>query len=720
MRNVSNAFKEVIKNGGPFYAYAKFLLSDGTELIMTSQDDFYVDGNSYGQSGSGGFPIGDAISKTIDIGIDNHDDRYSKYDFYKAIITLYTEADLPDGTTERLQEGIFTVVDSVTPGEIIEITAYDNMYKSDVNFESELTYPNTLLAMIQEVCKKCDLSLKTTQFKNYNMRIPTAPENVTARQLIGYIAQIAGGNALIDEVGYLVIKEYDLSAINEINIISGGNLTDDVSDYISGGEFGENVEDYISGGEFGETYNAHILSEFTTDPNISTDDITITGVRITLDSSSSGEEERFILYGTDEYVIDIDNPLATGNERIVAKSVGDSIIGITVRPFSGNFLPNPTIEFMDNAFVIDRKDNIYQSIVTSNTFTYLGNSTVSNDTKSPEKNGSTYKSNATDVYRKVQATIKRDRTEWEKAVENLDTQLQNASGLYQTNEVQPDGSTIYYLHDKKTLEESEVVIKITSQAIGISTDGGQTYPTGITVDGEAIIKILQTVGINSDWITTGTLNVGGVDNQDATINILNSDGSSIGTIDNFGISLLQGGSIQCNTENSYVNVLGDRIIFADTSDSEYGSSEFRASSTGLILRVPDYISWTVGKTASSTQILEYTLSGHNNHPENTLSVFVPINAILDSCRMTGDTKIQSGSVTVNNNVDVNIYSNVNMHNYSLENVGFSTIASVNGVKPYTGQIPIVTSISATGDGGVRWTTGYINVSDGLITGGAFT
>lgn len=454
MRNVSNAFKEVIKKGGPFYAYAEFVLADGTELTMTSQNDFYVDGNSYGQSGSGGFPIGDAISKTIDIGIDNCDDRYSQYDFYKAKITLYTEADLPDGTTERLQEGIFTVVDSVTPGEIIEITAYDNMYKADVDFESELKYPATLLSILQEVGKKCDLSLKTSRFKNYNMGISNPPENVTARQLIGYISQIAGGNALIDEYGYLIIKEYDLSTINQLNLISGGNLTDNISDYISGGQLGETVEDYIDGGIFGYI-NAHILSEFTTDPDISTDDITITGVKLTLDTDNS-EEEKILLYGTDDYAIEIDNPLATGNEKMILKSIGDSIIGITVRPFSGTFLPNPTIEFMDDVFVIDRKDNIYQSIVTSNTFTYLGNSDISNDTESPERNGMSYQNNATNVYRKVKNDINRERTEWEKAVDNLSTELQNASGLYQTNVVQPDGSTIYYLHDKKTLEESEV------------------------------------------------------------------------------------------------------------------------------------------------------------------------------------------------------------------------------------------------------------------------
>ena len=85
--------------------------------------------------------------------------------------------------------------------------------------------------------------------------------------------------------------------------------------------------------------------------------------------------------------------------------------------------------------------------------------------------------------------------------------MQNSSGLYETDEAQPDGSRVYYFHNKPTLKESDTVIKITSQALGISTDGGVSYPVGITVDGEAIVSILQTVGINADWINTGAIQV---------------------------------------------------------------------------------------------------------------------------------------------------------------------------------------------------------------------
>ncbi len=250
----------------------------------------------------------------------------------------------------------------------------------------------------------------------------------------------------------------------------------------------------------------HILSDFTSDPDIGTDDISITGIMTTVEGSESNENTT-LLYGTDVYALSIDNPLISGKESTAIAIIGDALIDVTIRPFSGDFSPNPTIEIMDLVYIVDKKNNIYKSFVTENDFEYLGCSSISNGTESPERNRSIYSGNATEVYRRVQQQINNQKNEFETAVGNLENQLQNSSGLYETDEAQPDGSRVYYFHNKPTLKESDTVIKITSQALGISTDGGVSYPVGITVDGEAIVSILQTVGINADWINTGAIQV---------------------------------------------------------------------------------------------------------------------------------------------------------------------------------------------------------------------
>lgn len=713
MKNVSNAFKEVIKNGGPFYAYAKFKLVDGTELEMTSRKDFYISGNSYTQGGQGQFPLGEAVSKTIDIGIDNLDERYSSYDFNGCQIVLYTEADLADGTIERLQEGIFTVIDSVTPGDIIELTAQDNMYKADIKFKSTISYPTRALLLLQEICTVCGLSLaSTSDLAHVSFQINSAPDNVTARQVLGYIAQIMGGNALILPNGQLKIQRYKKEDIDKMSIISGGNLADNIADYISGAEFGETVEDVISGEELNESLQFHILNTGINEPTIATDDIIITGLTTEVAVEGSSSEKKTITYGTEGYMLNINNPLIKGREEAGLKVIGNVVIGISTRPFSGDFSPNPTIEYMDSVYIVDRKDNIYQSIVSSHTFTYLGNSSVSNNTPSNEKKNATYQSNASDIYRKAQEDIEQNKTEWEKTAEILNNELQNASGLFQTTQTNPDGSTIYYLHDKKTLEESQVVIKVTSQAIGISTDGGNTYPTGITVDGDAIVSILQSVGINADWINTGTLKVGGKDNGNGLIRVYDKNGDLLGKINNEGLTIKTGGSVKSEaTASKYVQLQGSNIYFHN-STKEIAVIEGDTSSLDFYVPSSFHLFKGAYKSPNTVQVMTYNGSANTTYIVNLTGTIKTANVSDSFVLRDGSTfTCKSGSTfTVDNGVTVEIYSPINMEEYTISNLRLQNLKGINGTATASGTLRVVTSINS--DGSYNWRE--LQVKDGLI------
>lgn len=713
MKNVSNAFKEVIKNGGPFYAYAKFKLVDGTELEMTSRKDFYISGNSYTQGCQGQFPLGEAVSKTIDIGIDNLDERYSSYDFNGCQIVLYTEADLANGTIERLQEGVFTVIDSVTPGDIIELTAQDNMYKADIKFKSTISYPTRALLLLQEICTVCGLSLASiSDLAHISFQINSAPNNVTARQVLGYIAQIMGGNALILPNGQLKIQRYKKEDIAKMSIISGGNLADNIADYISGGKFGETVKDVISGEELNESLQFHILNTCINEPTIATDDIIITGLTTEVAVEGSSSEKQTITYGTEGYMLNINNPLIKGREKAGLEVIGKVVIGISTRPFSGDFSPNPTIEYMDSVYIVDRKDNIYQSIVSSHTFTYLGNSSVSNNTPSNEKKNATYQSNASNIYRKAQEYIEQNKTEWEKTAEILNNESQNASGLFQTTQTNPDGSTIYFLHDKKTLEESQVVIKVTSQAIGISTDGGNTYPTGITVDGDAIVSILQSVGINADWINTGTLKVGGKDNGNGLIQVYDKNGDLLGKINNEGLTIKSGGVVKSEaTASKYVQLQGSNIYF---HNSKKEIAVIEGDTTSLDFYVPSSFHLFKGeyKSPNAVQVMNYDGTSNTTKVTN-LSGAIKTANVTDSFVLSNKStfKCESGSTfTIQNNVTTEIYSPINMKNYTISNLKLQNLQGINGTATVSGTLKVVTSINSDGSYNFR----ELQVKDGLI------
>lgn len=501
MKNVSNEFKNIIKSGGPFYAYASITLKNGKKLTLDSDNDFFISGNGYTEDGGDGFPLGSALSKSVTLVIDNIDERFSKYDFYYAQISLFTEVDIEsrsydawrdvkgeeildvNGNTimltksriERLNEGTFTVLEPIAVGDKIELVGYDSMYKADADFTSKLSYPTTAGQLLREACSACNIMLGSPKFKNDDFVIEQAPEKVTCREVIGYIAMLAVGNAVIQN-GTLVIKSYDFSAISKIT----------------------NRDDLV------EDAGYSILMDYQSDPDISTDPVVITGIATT---KKVENESTILIRGTDDYALEITNPLIEGHEDDAINLIGDVLIGVKLRGFSGEFFPDPTIEFMDLACVVDRKDKVYPTFITSNEFNYLGSSSFSCGIKDPERQKSTYYSEATKVYEKANKEIKQNKTDFEAAVENLNKTLENASGMYSTESPQPDGSMITYIHDKPTVEESKNVIKVTSEAIGISNDGGKTYPYGLFLTGDLITRILYAIGINADYINSGSLTV---------------------------------------------------------------------------------------------------------------------------------------------------------------------------------------------------------------------
>lgn len=501
MKNVSNEFKNIIKSGGPFYAYASITLKNGKKLTLDSNNDFFISGNGYTEDGGDGFPLGSALSKSVTLVIDNIDERFSKYDFYYAQISLFTEADIEsrsydawrdvkgeeildvNGNTimltksriERLNEGTFTALEPTAVGDTIEIVGYDAMYKADVDFTSKLSYPTTAGQLLREACSECGIMLGSPKFKNDDFVIEQAPGKVTCREVIGYIAMLAVGNAVIQN-GTLVIKSYDFSAISKIT----------------------NRDDLV------EDAGYSILMDYQSDPDISTDPVVITGIATT---KKVENESTILIRGTDDYALEITNPLIEGHEDDAINLIGDVLIGVKLRGFSGEFFPDPMIEFMDLACVVDRKDKVYPTFITSLEFNYLGSSSFSCGIKDPERQKSTYYSEATKVYEKAKKEIKQNKTEFEAAVDNLNKTLESASGMYSTEVVQPDGSVISYIHDKPTVEESKNVIKVTSEAIGISSDGGKTYPYGLFLTGDLITRILYAIGINADYINSGSLTV---------------------------------------------------------------------------------------------------------------------------------------------------------------------------------------------------------------------
>ncbi len=425
-----------------------------------------------------------------------------------------------------------TVID--TPYQnttIIELECEDNMRKFDRDYSaSKLKYPATRKQIIQDACKVCGVTLDTLNFYQDSYQIPARPDDeaLTFRQVLAWVCQIGCQYARCDKYGRLTIKWYDteIADANRVTIKSTNGFT----------------------------------------PNL--DDVVITGVQVTeyLESTSTDEEASSYLYGEEGYVLKIsENKLIPqGTGEVVANMIGEKCVGMSFRPFETECLTDIVLEAGDAVLITDRKGNKYKSYLTNVVLQPGSFEQISCNAESAARNSSKTYSLVTQAAVDARKSVWRERTTREQALQEFKDRLDNSTGVYTTVQTQQDGSQIFYLHDKPTLAESKAVWKMTAEAWGVSTDGGQTWNGGMTVDGDTIVRILNAVGVNADWINAGA------------ITVTDTDGSIIFSVDMDTKSVYLDGSVQIgggkSLNQTFANYLQESKDYSDGKLSDYAET----------------------------------------------------------------------------------------------------------------------------------------------------
>lgn len=459
MRNTSSKYKELIKGVREFCAKIIINYADGSIQTLTDLQDFkqlkFVDECS----GSSEFEIGSAVIGEALITLNNRTGKFDGKNFYGAHISAYAGI-LVDGKPELLEKGHYIVDEPVSPGISIALTAYDNMILLDKAYVPGITYPATLAQIAQDACVQCGVILESLQFPRSSYVVITAPTDTTCREVMAAVAQLAGCYVKARPNGRIAIIWY------------------------------------------ADTVSRTVTTLYS--KTVCTDDVTITGITVTSGETTAKS-------GADGYRLAISDNILLEEEKAqeTADYLGNKLIGLTFRPLSVSCQSDPSIEAGDRIAVKDEKGNTYQTVVTSTTFAVLEAQKIACNAASPTVNGGqrlSETSKAIIASRKyTNEAVEYERTERESAIEDLNKQLDESPGLYCTPQVQEDGSTIYYLHEKAELSDSLIVWKYTATAFGASTDGGKTYPYGFDVSGKAILDRIYVIGLNAKYIKTGTL-----------------------------------------------------------------------------------------------------------------------------------------------------------------------------------------------------------------------
>lgn len=497
MINASNAFKEKLEAGEPVRMVVDITFPDGTK--KTINKDIMNGGNGFSDcADSSSFPVGATICKTLTLSINNDQEQWKSYNFYGAKIHAYlklqtsyaapesvstlldesynpildstgdpiiaTQAAIKD-IIETIDKGVYTVTTPEQYSDIINVTALDDMYKANKTYTSGLKLPQSLINLVRDACKTVGIGMNLTM-KHGDIIIRSVPDSMTFRQLFGYAAMVESANARIDYFGNLQFVKWDFEKADVPELKNYGNP-----------------------------------------PTLSSDDIVITGIKVTNGQSNDDANTDYSgMYGDEGYVLELENELIdTDQLQTVANIIGEQIVGARFRNLEGDLVYNPLVEFGDMVYTYDRLGNKYLTPLTDVSGNVGGLTTVKTQADDPIRGSSDFYGNSTKAIVAARQMVQKETSAREEAIKRLAETLNSSSGLYMTQEPQQDGSIIYYMHNKATMAESNIIWKLTAEAFAVSIDGGKTYPYGFAVTGELITRLLYAEGINADYINAGTL-----------------------------------------------------------------------------------------------------------------------------------------------------------------------------------------------------------------------
>ena len=641
MINMPNRFKQaLLDDKRNFELSATITLKDSTQLTITNEElwsqGFEIENEV---SGNSTFDIGGFIIGRMRLVINNIYNDYTQYDFFDASVDVTLT--LQTGNyRDSIAFNDFTVDEPTENSAQIILSCLDNAKFFERPYsDSQLRYPTTLNAIVQNACTVCGVQYAKSTFNGGTYIVKSRPsdDGLTFLKVISWCAQASGNFARINHLGQLVIGWYDTDTFENTTILPNAITDTDaksildtdseaIQDVSATGSDTTNGADWtISDTDLAKYHHVVSWGNLHTD----TDDVVITGVNVVVEDDE--RTQHVGTYGTSGYVLEIANNelIDSADVQTIANTVGAKVVGLRFRAYNGSCLGDPTIEAGDLIWITDNKCRNFRSFICGTTFKLGQYQTLYCGATTPSRNSATQYSESTRaIVRERKKTLK-TLTTYESNAQMLSKLISRGFGMYVTDVEQQDGSVISYMHDKPTIAQSSFICYMTSEGVLMESDG--TTTAAVDKNGNALLNTLTARGINADWINTGTIsskdgsvsinltnntiNLKGVTSFDGfatktglgTANYTTINGGNIttgvikdsqsNTVFNLsdGTLTMKKGSINIGNGNFEVSTTGDVTI--KQGSINIGSGAFSVSSTGALVSTSADIK---GKLQSST------------------------------------------------------------------------------------------------------------------------
>lgn len=509
----SDLFKQIIKSDNRAFTL-RVTFNSSTELTSTTIQNVTLDEiiNS-----SESLTMGCACSNKITLNLMNAptDIDYENSTMKVEVGLLIESRPI---TYEYVPLGVFynPTPESNNNFKNLKLTAFDGFSKITGNYDATVSSTTTLQALYDDIkgqlYSKFGVVLKSRVCPNYTITNFPYIENITYIQAIGYLAGCLGGMARFDRLGELEIVWYE--------------------------DFGEQID-----------LTMQFMNGF----------VRKTKNELVVTSISTGTNENPIVlgYGVNGTNINFENPYITS---AIAKDVFNKVQNLVYAPSQVKWRGNPAIQAGDIISVLDKDGAEHTVLVMNHSLKIGGGLSDTIECKGATETTTQFSNNFETTSKKIERMYKA----FEEAVVEATNKITGNSGGYveirdTNNDGKPDEILILDTEDISTATKvwrwNKSGLGYAENAAGNAYNG--PYRTAITADGQ----------INADFIATGTLKLGGLNNASGRFELYGNSSDLICSMDNEGLIVhsKNGNYVKLNAEEGLVGYdkSGNKIYLAD-------------------------------------------------------------------------------------------------------------------------------------------------------------
>lgn len=454
------------------------------------------------------FSLGGVHSATVTLNLLNYDGKFNNVKFETkdffielsiAMEELYTVGKINSElvkiintlkikhlTSLWVPQGLFYPT-GITKNEnkTITIKLIDKTKYLEDEYVCNLTPPFTLKQLYDDVHNQFQIVSDTTTFYNQEEIINETPVGYTGKQILGYIAECACGFYIINRLGNGEIRTYSLETIKSI--------------------------------EKGK-YKKFLPAE---------NYITIQKIKYA-GSNVIGAEKGYVLE------IDEKNPFVTDMlaQNILLKMQGFTFIPYTYQATESDF----AIDVGDMFDITDTNAIKFQTYVMGNSWEFKGSVTQNWSAKGENELNNTYSSKGP-ITQEIENIVKEQiPNAKQEAIDKATELITQFNGGYV---VKKNGEL--FISDNEDIDKAQHIWRWNINGLGYSSTGiDGPYGLAITMDGKIVADFITTGTMSAERINGGILKLGGNNNINGEIQVVDSSGNDLVKISKEGLILSNG------------------------------------------------------------------------------------------------------------------------------------------------------------------------------------